>query len=99
MVPQLLRSAAMRAVSLLVIAGLLCSGCAALVIAPVGGAATGAAIAAVRSSNDSDISYVNHMLVGTLAGVIVDAVMIVVFINALHREDFEIRQVPPLPAR
>ena len=88
----------MRAVSLVLAALLVSPGCAGLAIAPAAGASTGAAVAAVRSSNDSDISYVNHMLVGTLLGVVVDGIAIVVLLDRVRREDFEIRQLPPLPA-
>jgi hypothetical protein len=81
------------------IASLVCSGCVALAVAPVAGAAVGAAVAAARNQGDRDISYGNHIVVGTLAGVLVDAIAIVVLINEIKREDFEIRQLPPLPAR
>lgn len=89
----------MRAASLALIALLVFPGCAMLAIAPAGGAVTGVAIAAARSTNDSDISYANHVIAGTLAGVVVDAIMIFVIINELKDVDFEIRQLPPLPGR
>ena len=81
------------------IAWLVFPGCVALAVAPVSGAAAGAAIAAARSQSDRDISYGNHIVVGTLAGFVVDAIAVFVIINDVKRVDFEIRQVPPLPGR